>query len=62
MNHFKTTSALLPLALAAALAGCAQQPTATNPSATPAAAAAKTTAQVQRQALAKGLYELAYSP
>ena len=62
MNHLKTTSALLPLALAAALAGCAQQPTATNPSATPAAAAAKTTAQVQRQALAKGLYELAYSP
>ena len=63
MNHFKTTSALLPLALAAALAGCAQQPTASTGAAAAApAVTAKTAAQVQRQALAKGLYELAYSP
>ena len=63
MNHFKTTSALLPLALAAALAGCAQQPTAsTGAAAATPAVTAKTAAQVQRQALAKGLYELAYSP
>ena len=63
MNHLKTTSALLPLALAAALAGCAQQPTAsTGAAAATPAVTAKTAAQVQRQALAKGLYELAYSP
>ena len=54
------TSALLPLALAAALAaGCAQQSTTPNA----AGAAAKVQASdVKRQALAKGLYELAYSP
>jgi len=44
--------------LAALLAGCAQQGPAAS-SAAPGAAAAS--AQVQRQALAKGLYELAYS-
>jgi DNA-binding beta-propeller fold protein YncE len=55
---------LIALALAAALAGCAQQPTA--PKAAAAAAADQATksqkVDVQRQALARGLYELAYSP
>ncbi len=55
------TSALLPLALAAALAaGCAQQPS--TPNATGAAATKAQASDVKRQALAKGLYELAYSP
>jgi DNA-binding beta-propeller fold protein YncE len=54
----RTTPALLAIALAAALAGCAQQ--ASAPSAAAAATAKQATAQ--RQALAKGLYELAYSP
>ena len=55
------TSALLPLALAAALAaGCAQQ--STTPNAAGAAATKVQASDVKRQALAKGLYELAYSP
>ena len=54
-------SSLLPIALAAALAGCAQQaatPMANNAAATKAAAR---TAEVKRQELAQGLYEIAFS-
>ena len=58
MKLLKSTS-LLSLALAAALAGCAQQ--ATAPAASVAAAAPKVAGEVQRQALAQGLYEIAYS-
>ncbi len=60
MTH-RSTPALLTLAIAAALAGCAQQ--AASPAATSGANAtsARTAADVQRKALAKGLYELTYS-
>ncbi|WP_028605879.1 YncE family protein [Ottowia thiooxydans] len=59
MNPFKITS-LLPLALAAALAGCAQQ--AAAPGTVNAAGAAQiAAASVTRQAPAEGLYEIAYS-
>ena len=76
MTAFKTSSLAL-LVLAATLAGCAQQavapaaaPAATTTTTTAptaastAAPATPTTArpEVRRQALAKGLYELAYSP
>lgn len=58
-----TSSATLCLAIAAALAGCAQQGStqAKGASAAPAAAGPQQV-QVQRQALAQGLYEIAYSP
>jgi YVTN family beta-propeller protein len=58
MKLLKSNS-LLPLALAAALAGCAQQ--AATPTAAGAPQAASKSAQVQRQAVAQGLYEIAYS-
>ncbi len=54
----RSTFRLAALALAAALVGCAHQSTGIAPAA-PAVAAVP---QVQRQALAQGLYELAYSP
>lgn len=56
------TSPLALLVLAAALAGCAQQSVA--PAAAPTAATKTAPAQpeVRRQELARGLYELAYSP
>lgn len=52
--------ALLPLALAAALAGCAQQASAPAAASAPKAAASQAAA-VSRQALAQGLYEIVYS-
>lgn len=59
----RQSPSVLALALAAALAGCAQQ--ATAPAATGAAAAsqpaAKQAGEIRRQALAQGLYEIAYS-
>ena len=59
----RPSPSVLALALAAALAGCAQQ--ATAPAATGAAAAAqpatKQAGEIRRQALAQGLYEIAYS-
>ncbi len=54
------SSALLPVALAAALAGCAQQASAPAAGSAPQAAASQK-AEVKRQALAQGLYEIAYS-
>ena len=60
MNPLKSLS-LLTLALAAALAGCAQQTSAPAAGAPKAATGQPQTAQVKRQALAQGLYELAYS-
>ncbi|MFT4103350.1 MAG: YncE family protein [Burkholderiaceae bacterium] len=51
---------LLPLAVAAALTGCAQQ-TSVPAAAGTAKAAVAQPAEVKRQALAQGLYELAYS-
>ena len=59
----RPSPSVLALALAAALAGCAQQ--ASAPAATGAAAAAqpatKQAGEIRRQALAQGLYEIAYS-
>ena len=59
MKSSKSLS-LLSLALAAALAGCAQQASAPMAADTAKATIARP-AEVQRQALAQGLYELAYS-
>ena len=56
---------LLTLTLAAALAGCAQPPATSGNAVNNATSGAAATAQateVQRKALAQGLYELAYSP
>ncbi len=57
--RLSTSTCCLAIAAALSLAGCAQAASAPSSAGTEAA---QTNAQVQRQAVAQGLYELAYSP